>query len=123
LSATPNGKDHDPDDRHQGSVIRTTRCGKLSSQKTLRHCTAKPSASRPSGFARGNAASVTQLASLRCHISNRPRHPAQGMVPRANSGLLAACPENSDQKNTRTAAARLVPRHSTNGIAASSSDY
>src|SRR5205085_5539118 len=23
LSATPNGKDHDPDDRHQGSVITT----------------------------------------------------------------------------------------------------
>src|SRR5215207_1553808 len=26
---------------------------------------------------RGNAASVTQLASLRCHISNAPRHPAR----------------------------------------------
>jgi hypothetical protein len=67
LSATPNGKDHDPDDRHQESGIRTTKRGKLSSQKTLH----AGSQARPFGRAR-SPATVTQLASLRLSINTAP---------------------------------------------------
>ena len=65
--------------------------GKLSSQKTLR---AIPHG-QPAGLAaarvrRDNIASVTQLASLRCHISKCPSLPSTGMQPRHVRVLLAA---------------------------------
>ena len=52
LSATPNGKDH-PDIRTPISELRTDRCDKLSSQKTLRDPTDNPCGTHASQAARG----------------------------------------------------------------------
>jgi hypothetical protein len=48
------------------------------SQKTHRYRTANLAGLAASQVRPGDIASVTQLASLRCHISNAPRHPIRG---------------------------------------------
>src|SRR5713226_9708302 len=69
LSATPNGKHHDPDDGHPGSVIRTA---DAANSPLRRHFVRDPRHGprhKPLGRTR-SPASVTQLASLRLSINN-----------------------------------------------------
>ena len=96
LSATPNGKDHDPDDRHQnqGSEPLGPLSAKLRfacrgggtlvppgqnspSQKTLRHCTANPPASRPSRSAEAMPPRSHNSLLYDVTSANAPRHPAR----------------------------------------------
>ena len=79
LSATPNGKDHDPDDRHQGSGIRTTGAAKLS---LLRRHYGIPQ-TQPLGQALGPR-TVSRLGHttrfFTIVINNAPRHPKTGTL-------------------------------------------
>src|SRR6266542_6544160 len=83
LSATPNGKDHDPDDRHQGSGIRTTwpalgeAALRLSRRRNSRSAGTKLSFSEDTfGTARQNPS------------PSRPKRSAEAMPPRSHNSLL-----------------------------------
>jgi hypothetical protein len=88
LSATPNGKDH-PDIRTPISELRTDRCDKLSSQKTLRDPTDNPCGTHASQAARGFPLRSHNSLLYDCPSANSPASPS-GDGTRHVRVLLAA---------------------------------